>query len=186
MQRDSRGLDLFLPRGHADPELSQARAVCPAQNEKNGQFWGKTAQEWARVWISRVRLTPLSPAFSHTVGRAEFNHQFLLSKGVFSIPSSSNLAVSSLKTDAARLGAASPPSAPLRHSNSLHTLHRRLRDLWSLGAIDISDLPADVARDAPPGNRCRYLITPYPPLDSRCVSKQRWGRDERHSWKGFA
>lgn len=109
MQRDSQGLDLLLPRGHADPELSQARAVCPAQDEKNGQFGGKTAQERARVWISRVRLTPLSPAFSHTVGRAEFNHQFLLSKGIFSSPSSSNLAVSSLKTGAARLGAASPP-----------------------------------------------------------------------------
>lgn len=112
LQRDSQGLDLLLPRGHADPELSQARAVCPAQDEKNGQFGGKTAQERARVWISRVRLTPLSPAFSHTVGRAEFNHQFLLSKGIFSSPSSSNLAVSSLKTGAARLGAASPPLRP--------------------------------------------------------------------------
>lgn len=108
MQRDSQGLDLLLPWGHADPELSQARAVCPAQNEKNGQFWGKTAQEWARVWISRVRLTPLSPAFSHTVERAEFNHQFLLSKGVFSIPSSSNLAVSSLK--------------PMQHGSALPAL----------------------------------------------------------------
>lgn len=165
----------MLPQGHADPELSQARAVCTAQNEKNGQLRGKTAQEWARIWMSQVRLKPLSPALSHTVVRAEFNRQFLLSKGSFSNPSSSNLAVSSLRPAARRSSVRRclPPSAPLRHSNSLHTLHHRLRDLWSLGAIDILDLPADVARRAPPGNRCHYLITP---TDSRCVSKQRWGR----------